>query len=99
MVTFKDERDPLTIEEVDPENMELHFPGVRWLSLEIEITNAPLTRMLTKRLPWLETMERLATFETEPAGSRRPPHQRPVTFLISQGDFFGAGWHRTRHLK
>lgn len=99
MVTFRDERDPLTIEEVDPENMERHFPGVRLLSVEIEVTDAPLTRVLTKRLPWLETMERLATFETEPAGSMRPPQKRPVTFLIHQGDFFGMGWDRTRHLK
>ncbi len=99
MVTFRNERDPLTIEMVDPENMEQHFPGVRLLNLEIEVTDAPLTGVLTKRLPWLETTDRLATLETEPAGSIRPPQQRPVTFLIHQGDFFGAGWHRTRHLK
>jgi len=99
MVTFKDERDPRTIEEVDPENMERHFPGVRLLNFEIEVTDAPLTRVLTKRLPWLETIDRNETLEREPAGSMRPPHERPVAFLIHQGDFFGTGWERMLHVK
>jgi len=77
MVTFKNERDPRTIEEVDPENMEQHFPGVRLLNFEIEITDAPLTRVLTKRLPWLETIDQNETLEREPGGSMRPPTKNP----------------------
>jgi len=99
MVTFKNERDPRTIEEVDPENLEQHFPGVRLLSFEIEVTDAPLTRALTKRLPWLETIDQNETFEREPSGSIRPPHEKPVAFLIHQGDFFGMGWERMLHVK
>ena len=51
--------------------MEQHFPGVRLLSLEIEVTHAPLTRALTKRLPWLETIDQNETLEREPTGSIR----------------------------
>ena len=99
MVTFKNERDPRAIEEVDSENMEQHFSGIRLLSFEIEVTVAPLTRALTKRLPWLETIDQNETLEREPGGSIRPPHEKPVAFLIHQSAFFGTGWQRMLHVK
>jgi hypothetical protein len=99
MVTFRNEKDPRTIEDVDPENMERRFPGVRLLNVEIEVTDAPLTRVLTKRLPWLMTVEKNETLEREPVGSMRSPREKPVVRLIRQIDFFGRGWERMLQVK
>ena len=99
MVTFRNEKDPRTIEDVDPENMERRFPGVHLLKVEIEVTDAPLTRVLTKRLPWLMTVEKNETLEREPAGSMRSPREKPVVRLIRQIDFFGRGWERMLQVK
>jgi hypothetical protein len=59
-VAFRDEKTPNTIYEVDPQRMDSSFPGVRFISLDIEITDAPVTKVLKQRLPWLDRDNRLA---------------------------------------
>jgi hypothetical protein len=61
-VTFRDRMNPKTIEKVDPLNLEASFgPGVRLVSVSLEITNDPFTKgIIVRQLPWLPAMiERL----------------------------------------
>ena len=44
-VAFRNEKIPKTIYEVDPRHMEWNFPGVRFIGLDIEITDAPVTKV------------------------------------------------------
>jgi hypothetical protein len=70
MVRFRDEKDPKTVEAVDPENLAASFgPGVRLKRVTIEtvaggvfpfnmfgITGEPLTSGIEKRLGWLPAL-------------------------------------------
>lgn len=54
LVRFRDERDPKTVEAVDPDNLAAAFgEGVRLGSVTIEITDDPVTRGIEKRVGWL----------------------------------------------
>jgi hypothetical protein len=54
MVRFRDVRDPLTVEAVDPINLAASFgPGVRLLPLKVTITEDEVTVGLATRLTWL----------------------------------------------
>lgn len=54
LVRFRDERDPKTVEAVDPYNLAASFgEGVRLGSVTMEITDDPVTRGIEKRLGWL----------------------------------------------
>ena len=58
LVRFGDLRDPLTVEEVDPRDLAAVFgPGYRLRRVTIQVTDAPVTRAIATRLPWLETMQ------------------------------------------
>jgi hypothetical protein len=51
---FRDTNDPTTAELIDPDNLAKSFgPGVRLVSVTIEITDEPVTRGIRKVLPWL----------------------------------------------
>lgn len=53
-VRFKDMRDPMTIEKVDPDNMARSFgEGVRLKGLLVEITEETVSKGIEKKLPWL----------------------------------------------
>ena len=77
-VAFRDEKNPKTIYEVGPRNFGQSFPGVRFVGLDIEFTDAPATNVLKQRLPWLKNPNRRRTFRQRPAGSttsrQRYPH-------------------------
>lgn len=54
LVTFADVNDPMSVEAVDPTDLEASLcPGVRWHKLTLELTDDPVTRGLDRHLPWL----------------------------------------------
>jgi hypothetical protein len=56
IAAFRDEADPTTVYEVDPDNLaNTHGPGAKFLGLSIEIVDpkTPLTEAIQKRLPWI----------------------------------------------
>jgi hypothetical protein len=88
-VAFRDEKIPNTIYEVDPLHMDSFFPGVRFVSLDIEITDAPVTQVLKQRLPWLASPSQL--FDRDPPGKQRDYKDRPLGYKITYDHFFGDG--------
>jgi hypothetical protein len=90
-VAFKDEKIPNTIYEVDPQHMGSAFPGVRFIGLDIEITDAPVTKVLKQRLPWLDRDNRLSGFDRDPPGKLRAEKDQPLGYKISYNSFFGNG--------
>lgn len=87
-VAFRDEKIPNTIYEVDPLRMGSSFPGVRFVSLDIEITDAPVTKVLKQRLPWLEGR---SAFDRDPPGKLRDQKDQPLGYKITNAHFFGDG--------
>ena len=56
LVTFRDIKDPASVEEVDPVNLAANFgPGVKLRRVTIQITDDPVTTGIEKRLGWLPT--------------------------------------------
>src|SRR4030081_277653 len=90
-VAFRDEKMPNTISEVDPQHMGSAFPGVRFIGLDIEITDAPVTKVLKQRLPWLDRNNRLSGFDRDPPGKLRAEKDQPLGYKISYNSFFGNG--------
>ena len=91
-VAFKDEQIPNTVYEVKPKDMAATFgPGVRFIGLEIEITNAPITNVLVKRLPWLDKNHPMANkFDRDPPGKQRADRDSPIGYKIWNSSFFGT---------
>ena len=55
LVTFRDVRDPKSVERVDPANLAATFGrGVALRRITVEITDASVTKQIEKRLGWLE---------------------------------------------
>jgi hypothetical protein len=90
-VAFRDEKVPRSIYEVDPKNMAGSFPGVRFISLDIEITDAPVTEVLKQRLPWLDHKTGETVFARDPPGKQRALRDRPLGYKILENKFFGNG--------
>jgi len=90
-VAFKDERNPKTIYEITPANLDQAFQGVTFKGLDIEITEEPITAKLMQRLDWLNSPKGQEIFERDPPGKRRPESDRPIGFLIVRAHFFGSG--------
>jgi hypothetical protein len=91
-IAFKDERLPRTVYELDPFDLAAELgPGVRFIGLEIEITDAPLTSVLKKRLPWLVSSSENPGFDRDPPGQLRALKDRPFNSLLSYDTFFGDG--------
>jgi hypothetical protein len=90
-VAFRDEKKSNTVYEVDPQHMDSAFPGVRFISLDIEITDAPVTKVLKQRLPWLDRNNRLSGFDRDPPGKLRDEKDQPLGFKLSYNSFFGDG--------
>jgi hypothetical protein len=56
IVYFDDDRDPRSVRRLDPENSdEVLGAGGRIRSIRISVTDAPVTRVIERRLPWLGT--------------------------------------------
>jgi len=88
-VAFRDETQPKTIFELQPYKIEQTFPGVKFIGLDIEITDAPVTKKLRQRLPWLDAGKQV--FERRAPGDQRPAKQFPIGYLITRAHFFGNG--------
>ena len=57
LITFKDVGDPRTIRALTPAEVPSVFgPDVRLRAASIELTDAPLSSSLVKKLPWLSAM-------------------------------------------
>jgi hypothetical protein len=87
-VAFRDEKNPKTVYEVDPKNFGPSFPGVRFVDIDIEFTDAPVTNVLKQRLPWLENPNGEVLFEREPPGRLRPYQDLPIGFKLTTNHFF-----------
>jgi hypothetical protein len=87
-VAFRDEKNPKTIYEVDPKNFGQSFPGVGFVGIDIEFTDAPVTDVLKQRLPWLENPNNEVRFERDPPGQQRAFVDQPIGFKISTELFF-----------
>ncbi|MDZ7627958.1 MAG: hypothetical protein U5J99_06060 [Parvularculaceae bacterium] len=56
LCAFRDEADPTSVYEVDPDNLaKTHGPGAKFLGLSIEIVDpkTPLTKSIEGRLAWI----------------------------------------------
>ena len=79
-VAFRDEKNPKTIYEVGPRNFGQSFPGVRFVGLDIEFTDAPATNVLKQRLPWLKNPNDAEHFDRDPPGRLRADKDTPIGF-------------------
>ena len=69
--------------------MDSAFPGVRFISLDIEIIDAPVTKVLKQRLSWLASPTE--GFDRDPPGKWRPYKDLPIGYKIVHAHFFGDG--------
>lgn len=82
LVTFDDVDDPRTVKAVDPEAPYLALgDGVSFRTVTLEITDAPLTEEIEKRLPWLVGMK------TNIAGARGPQIPGNLATIVGSHDF------------
>ncbi len=87
-VAFRDEMNPKTIYEVNPKDFGQSFPGVRFVGIDLEFTDAPVTNVLKQRLPWLDSPNSEILFERDPPGQMRPDSDLPLGFKITKNNFF-----------
>ncbi len=88
-VAFTDEENSKSVYEIDPKKLGTLYPGVVFNRLEVEVTDEPLTAKLRTRLPWLNSSKDV--FQSDPPGHLRPIGERPISFVLTKDDFFGAG--------
>ncbi len=82
LVTFDDVDDPRTVKAVDPEAPYLALgDGVSFRTVTLEITDAPLTEGIEKRLGWLVGMK------TNIAGARGPQIPGSLATIVGSHDF------------
>jgi hypothetical protein len=82
-VRFRDTADPLTVEDVDPDNLEASFgSGVRLGQITVQITDDPVTASLLDSLPWLSTIPESRLDANYRGGSSPGLAQR-----LTHGDF------------
>ena len=99
LVAFDDETNPKTIFEIAPSSKYPDFPGVRpigevfpgvrFIGIEIEITDAAITKKLGERLTWLNTPSTTEVFDR--VHGKRAYSDRPIGLLITTTHFFGLG--------
>lgn len=57
LVTFKDIKDPTSVERVDPDNLEASFgKGYRLKAITVQVTDEEVTTGIEKRLGWLKSI-------------------------------------------
>jgi hypothetical protein len=60
LVTFENEDDPTSLQQVDPGNLERSFgPGTHLRRITIQVTDEPVSTGISGRLPWLSEIGRL----------------------------------------
>ncbi len=83
---FRDEADPTTVYEVDPDDFATAFgPGVELTGLTLELVDEPVTEKIAQRLAWLEQARggRLVPIE----GNRIATKDASFGQLTRQSDF------------
>jgi len=94
IIAFCDETQPKTLFEIQPDKMEQTFPGVKFIGLDIEVTDAPVTTKLRERLPWLDSGRGLTVpdiFPRDPPGHRRRDRDVPIAYKLLMHTFSGTG--------
>jgi hypothetical protein len=92
MVAFKDERRKDSIYEVKPNDFAVHFgAGVKFIGLEFEFTDEPITDALKKRLPMLVERNLDNVFPRDPDGQTTAYRTRPFPKKMSENMFFAFG--------
>jgi hypothetical protein len=87
MVRFTNERDPATVQAVDPTNLSASFgPGVSLRPINVTIVRSGPTKGLIKRLPWLKrapgTEDTLVNSDLT-----RKPGTHPFAEQVARHDF------------
>ena len=73
MVSFRDEADPTSVEQVFPDNPEkIVGPGVRFIGASLTVTDAPMTTGIRKRLTWIHPKYRERRLDPDFKGSPNP---------------------------
>jgi hypothetical protein len=81
LVVFTDRNNPRTITQADPNNLAAALgPGVRLTRAVLEMTDAPVTRGIDARLPWLRATKDYVDDQTT-------PNQRTLTNRVPPSDF------------
>jgi hypothetical protein len=91
IVAFKDETEFRSIYRVLPEDFSKHFgAGVKFLGVEFEVTDEPVSEVLAKRLPMLLQPARGATDKEikDSNGNRLSFKDKPFQFKIGTMTFF-----------
>jgi hypothetical protein len=92
MVAFKDETRKDSVYEVRAENFSKHFgAGVKFIGLEFEFTDEPVTADLKKRFPMLASHIPGNEFPRDPPGNLTRYSTRPFAKKMSENMFFGFG--------
>ncbi|MDZ7629338.1 MAG: hypothetical protein U5J99_13140 [Parvularculaceae bacterium] len=89
LCAFRDEADPTSVYEVDPDNLaKTHGPGAKFLGLSIEIVDpkTPLTTSIMQRLPWLSDTSGKGLV---PAEHLQPMRELSFGQLLTNRDFRG----------
>jgi hypothetical protein len=91
MVAFKDESDFRSVYRVLPEDFSKHFgAGVKFLGVEFEVTDEPVTEVLAKRLPILlkPFPKQRSDALHKPDGRLKPSREWPFEYRIGAKTFF-----------
>ena len=90
LVTFRTLHEPKSVEQVDPAALETTFgPGVRLKAVWIEMTDAPVTDDLARKLPWLTD---IAAKKVALDGEAASLHPRTLASRLSAGSFQFLGF-------
>jgi hypothetical protein len=91
-VAFKDEKRKDSIYQVNPEDFAKDFgAGVKFIGLEFEFTDEPITNDLVKRLPILRQADPNNEFPRDPDGQITRYSTRPFPKKMSENMFFAFG--------
>jgi hypothetical protein len=91
MVRFRDERDPATVEAVDPADLSLTFgPGVKLRPIKVTVTKDGVTKGLVKRLPWMKGRTTGALVQVAKLTDYAEASQFPLSYRLN-ASFFSEG--------
>ncbi len=62
--------------------------GVKYIGMEFEFTDDPVTEVLAKRLPMLVGSDPNNVFPSDPAGKLRPTSKLPFECRVGEDEFF-----------
>jgi hypothetical protein len=89
MVAFKDEKKFRSFYRVEPEKFSEYFgSGVKFIGVDFEITDEPVTKVLAERLPVLLEKDRDVA---DPANRKKAYVDLPFNEKIGQNSFFAIG--------